>query len=123
MANEEKKPTKKEVLKEIVRPLKEVAKETGKQLETALENNLDFYILPTAIRKDSKAFNFPGYAGVVSQIGIYATLIEKGIPAYLIPITSNVLSGIYELGRYVYKKAEQKVIDNKTSKLEGKLKK
>ena len=121
MEKEDYKPTREEVLAEVVRPTKEAGKKAGKYLKQSLMGSLVAYIIPTALRKtpNHKGTNLE-VALDAFQIITYSQLAMKGIPAYLIPIATNVLSGIYEAGRFIYKNAEEKLI-NKNKSLEGKL--
>lgn len=108
------KPTKKEVLKEIVTP----SKKLKDYLKTSLESNLCLYAIPTAIRKNLPEKNNAGsIIGSSMQGSIYLNLYFEDIPAYLLPLATNVLSGIYELGRLVYKKAEKRVISKNLEKI------
>ena len=64
-----------------------------------------------------------GGIGLVGQIIFYARMSYlHDFPYWAIPLGANAVSGIYELGNHVYKKAEQRLIDNyKPGKLEKKL--
>lgn len=93
-------------------------------LKDALNWNTCLYNIPTIMRKDGGHLNsnpnLLGVIGTVIQAGIYSKLIQEGIPAYLLPAITNVLSGIYEAGNYIHNKAEKKLIAKK-NKLENKL--
>jgi len=122
MANE--KPTKKEVLKEIVRPVKETGVNIVNSLKKAAKENLALYALPTAFRKEGgESLSGLGMVGYATQGVIYTQLVKNDIPAYWLPISTNVLSALYETGRYIYKKAEKRLTDkNLENKIEEKLK-
>jgi hypothetical protein len=117
METQEYKPTKKEVLTELAKPIKKA----GQYIKKALRDNLELYVMPTTFRKSpSGNLNFLGTFGLIDQGIFYEQLICKAdIPAYWLPIATNILSGLYETGRYFYKKTEKKVIQ---SKLENKAK-
>lgn len=105
--------TRKEVLKEVVRPVKGGSIKAGKYFGDAIKDNLDLYILPTSFRKNPNRLSFRnnlGRLGIIIQGGIYFLLEREGIPACWVPISLNVASGIYEIGRVIYKKAENRLI-------------
>jgi hypothetical protein len=101
------------------------------------------YILPTTIRriKDSKsssnediqfdATDHIGYStGFLSGMALdfaqiigYSYAMEHNHPeALLIPVVTNVASGVYEVGRSMYKNARQRVLEkHKTEGLEATL--
>lgn len=110
------KPTKKEVLKEIVTPLLKKSKD---YLKISLEGNLSFYVIPTVIRKSwATKTNEADIAFCAAQGVLYGKLIfEQHIPAYLLPLATNVLSGVYELGRFVYKNAEKRLLTKNLEKI------
>jgi hypothetical protein len=120
MEKEAYKPSRKEVLTEVVRPVRETGKKVGKYFGDSLIEMLAVYMTPTAIRKFSNINTGLGMALNAAQLLTYVSLAKKGIPAYLIPLATNVASGIYETGKFVYKKAEQRLIGKRKS-LEGKL--
>ena len=82
-------------------------------LKNSLEYNLAFYALPTIGRKGENGShaNIVGFIGTIAQFYAYIRLAEKGIPAYWLPVATNILSGLYETGRYFYNKAEKKLVD------------
>ncbi len=89
------------------------------------------YAVPTAVRvvKDtglddgiddySLAQNMGGYAGALGgfladagQVAGYIYCYNHGCPEIIaLPVTTNVVSGIYELGRIAYKNARQRAIE------------
>ena len=89
------------------------------------------YAIPTAVRvfreiKDDDGSNKISLAGTVgAYIGLYcglaadtgqvfgyAYVADRGYPeAFAIPIATNVISGVYELGRKAYKNARQNVVN------------
>ena len=78
----------------------------------------------------SRSENFGGDVGIVGgvlinicQYSFYANTIEKGHPEFLlIPATTNIVSGVYEIGRRIYNNAKKRVIGNHEAKtLETKL--
>jgi len=101
------------------------------------------YVLPTTVRiiKDTKTSSsyktgvdathnvgFP--AGFVAGIGLdiaqvmgYYSAVKHDHPeALLIPVVTNVASGVYEVGRSMYKNARQRVLEqHKTEGLEATL--
>ena len=51
------------------------------------------------------------FCGVGGQIEAYIALYDAGHPeALFLPVATNLCSGIYEVGRAVYKKTEKKII-------------
>ena len=101
------------------------------------------YILPTIIRgvKDSKSSSYEntqfdathhvgysigllsGLALDVAQVMGYSYAVEHDHPeALLIPVATNVTSGVYKIGRSIYNNARKKVLEkHKTEGLEAKL--
>jgi len=125
MENTEYKPTRREILRELVKPIKEKTKKIGKHVKDSFRDNLYLYAIPTLIRKGGFKTNSISLGTILAgtQVAEYAKLADKDIPAYWLPIATNVLSGIYETGRYFYKKTEEKLINSKLEKeLKGGLK-
>lgn len=115
MTNEKYKPTKKEVLEEIVAPLEKIGDKTKDYIKNSLIEAVSLYGAPTAARIVSRDNYCPTALGTMlggAQGAIYMMLAQKGIHAWTIPIATNILSGAYELGRNIYKKAEKRVIEN-----------
>jgi len=53
-----------------------------------------------------------GLVADFGQIGCYIFLIDEGHPeALLIPAVTNVVSGMYEIGRSLYRNAKQRVLE------------
>jgi len=142
MVNEVKQYFSEDNLKNIGTKLKQIG-ETS--LGMAEFTSLFPYVLPTTIRalKDAKTslsgkteFN-PTYnvgfpAGFVGGIGLnivqvmgYSYAVKQDNPeALLIPVVTNVASGVYEFGRSMYKNVRQRVLEkHKTEGLEATLQK
>jgi len=76
----------------------------------------------TSMNKAEEVGAFTGLGGGVIgwfvQLGSYVHIADKyNLPEIgLIPVATNVLSGIYEFGRHSYKKAEKRLIERDKSK-------
>lgn len=140
----------KSMIKDIENPLKEFGKsiyEIGKEafsfvkylVESALYVNTIPYHLPTFGRKianmkkgpigsDSEQLGFSiGFlggiiGGTIGQFALYDSLSDKtNFPLWAIPVTTNVISGIYEIGKEInkkYKNTKEKLILEKAKSLE-----
>ncbi len=130
------KPTKKEVLKEmwdgIRKSFNDVKNISKESVIGAFTRNTFLYIIPSALKSDTYMFkdSFPvkigggmlGMIGIAGQMTVYNEVYKKGYPeALLIPVATNVASGIYELTRYSYNKAKKQLIKNHNQSLETKV--
>ncbi len=126
---------------------KEVFNELGNQIKSGSNKALNFikktrnafihlqkpvYALPTFIRK--KGWNTSGIDGNIlggvtgaffagAQITFYmGNACNSYFPdneLWLIPVVTNVASGVYEIGRGIYKKTERKLIEKHNKGLES----
>ncbi len=96
------------------------------------------YIIPTYVRqsKELKEKNLGDYhlekseiagllasfiasgVGFIGQIALYEHLVKetKHPEIWLVPVATNVASGLYEIGRKMYNNARERVIENHKSK-------
>jgi len=116
---------------------RENASKFGKSLKAFSEYTLGIgslmlaipYIVPTAVRnfrnvdentsKTTLAEDIGGYTGTacgiladIGQLGGYYYVAKEGYPEFLlIPVATNLASGIYEIGRKMYNDAKQRVLE------------
>lgn len=138
--NDNHKLSKKDIAIESLNILKELAMTVG---ECVFGLSVFPYILPTSTRliwaekhpseepffkssADKSGYYFGCTLGIVSdfaQGGAYYYFLKNSHPEILlIPLTTNVLSGTYELGRLLLKNAEKRLTDRKNN-LEEKIEK
>jgi hypothetical protein len=132
---EEYQPTRIEILSEIwngVRRCGKSLKDFGKYARKQGELMLTIpYIIPTAVRnirnaksdgdlsKYSLAKNIGGITGVIGglvadigQVVGYGYAVKEDHPEFLlIPVATNVASGVYEIGRKMYANARERVLE------------
>jgi len=113
--------------------------ESAKTMESVfLVLNITPYIIPTGVReiKDmrindgsppkkltvSEKIGFTtglitGFTGDLVQLGLYSALVATNHPeALLIPFTTNLASGAYEIGRKGYRNARERLIEKQEGK-------
>lgn len=113
-------PKRKEVSVDLVESVKQVGLSS---LKTTAALNLLPYVLPTAkkffkskalISSEIAEYGMGAIAGIAlgaAQIAGYSYMVEKGnSEILLIPIATNIASGIYEAGRGIYNNAKQKLL-------------
>ncbi len=132
-------PTRREVLEEMARGVfnRDNLKDIGVKLKQTGEGfismnvflNICPYILPTTIQgvrevsqtenKNSRAENVGLSIGLVTGLALDAAQVigykyaiqHDHSEALLIPVITNVASGVYEVGRKMYTKAKQRLLD------------
>ncbi|HLC56342.1 MAG TPA: hypothetical protein VJJ23_03855 [Candidatus Nanoarchaeia archaeon] len=142
-------PTKSEVVKEIGNGFVSYIKDwkfKDSNLKYAIESLLFVtifpYILPTTIRSLNKPLTaeeknrtytktedvltglaiVAGIGGIVIQVVGYYQLARHDKEEFLlIPVTTNVISGIYEIGRHQVDNAKRRLIDRNKRSLDDKL--
>ena len=119
------KHSRKEVLNEVFNgikdvPLKDNLKGFGKNF---FECNAAIYSFPTMVRKEDFGTDLDknqgsvlgtifGCVGVGAQAYFYGNTAFSGTPepeVLLIPAATNLISGMYELGRNIYRNAESRL--------------
>lgn len=135
MTDENYKPTKKEVFNEFGKQIKSgtnktlnYIKENGKSF---IETQGVFYTLPSLLRKrdDLPERNLGQGLGIfLGSMQLFFYIINANntfLPdkeLWLIPVATNVISGLYEAGRAIYKNTEKRIIEKHNKSLEGELK-
>lgn len=131
------KPTRKDIVKEMCKGLeiknetyKTFKKNAGDILKGTIGASILLYALPSIkITNDEHKKDFHGlmnstellnFIDIGNLIGLggwylqyrgYKELIEQGYPAWILPVATNVMSGIYELKGY-YDNTKNKLIEN-----------
>jgi hypothetical protein len=136
---EEYKPSRKEVFEEIENTVRTGGKKT---LNSLMENGKDFfkmqkliYALPSLMKDASKQKKITrGYVAgglaVYIQSGFYLAKFLDDInnnfyfdhPWWIIPVCTNVASGLYESGKAIYKNTEKKLIEEHNDWIEKEVK-
>jgi len=131
MEKENYKPSKKEVFSEIGNKTKYFIKKNWKSL---VDNQKLFYAVPTMLRKIRKdnceiernIGDGIGTTLLATQAIFYVVnATNQFFPdneLYLIPVATNVASGLYEGVRAIYKNTEKKLIKNHNKGLEEEVK-
>ncbi len=130
-------PTRKEVLREAfsgvnLKNTRSKLKQVGGDfIAMASISSLCPYIIPTTVRlhRDIESLGekveidvadyiglsaglIAGVGSYIVQVGGYLYAVEHDHPeALLIPVATNVVSGVYEVGRKIYNNARQKILD------------
>jgi hypothetical protein len=142
MTEKEYKPSRKEVFNEIGNRVKTSSKIALNHLK---RNASDFintqkilYTFPSALKSKQKygKLTFGDGLGALADVGqivfYFGNIIDAITPEntfgfehnyWLIPVATNVASGLYEAGKAIYKNTEKKLIEKYNKNLESEVKK
>ena len=127
------KPTKKEVFSKIGFNIGKYVKNSTQEF---LKINSTVYIIPTALRLGQKGNKWEefksnlgltlGYLTTISSGAFYILNADNDVlpdkKFWAIPLATNLASGLYEIGRRIYKKQESKMIEEHKKNLEKRAK-
>ena len=93
-------------------------------INNPIPDNNTSVTIPDNVVSNTHAENWGIGLGLISGIaidtgqvlGVYYAAQHGHYEVLFIPVATNVASGLYELGRKVYKKAEQRVVASKTDR-------
>lgn len=112
----------------------DVAKEVGKKIGRGIGYAIgSLYVGPTIVRKlNDNDINsewewqiaglavFGGFAGLCINSGIVSDVIKSPL-GFLIPVSTQLASGLYELGRYTKNEMQEKLEKTSGEKLEDRV--